>query len=213
MSQAAKAREQDRKARARLRMLRHHEQVTLNVSQTCWVFGISRSLFYPSLPGLGTFAPSYRGRPHRLPHSTSSPPGRSTPGTRRLRNASRSDYRRSGGICRDWSRRGWPSWFRRPLNGSNSSRAPAGLKGAPVALDSPGDQRLGPAADVEMRHVQNIIIVPEPSTDDSGFSGSKPSGRPVAWGDWRAASLAQVTRSASTNGCRLRARVLASEPG
>ena len=35
MSQAAKAREQDRKARARLRVLRHHEQVTRNVSQTC----------------------------------------------------------------------------------------------------------------------------------------------------------------------------------
>jgi hypothetical protein len=47
MSQAAKAREQDRKARARLRMLRHHEQATLNVTQTCWFFGISRSRFYP----------------------------------------------------------------------------------------------------------------------------------------------------------------------
>ncbi len=35
MSQAAKAREQDRKARARLRVLHHHEQVTRNVSQTC----------------------------------------------------------------------------------------------------------------------------------------------------------------------------------
>jgi transposase-like protein len=46
MSQAAKAREQDRKARARLRVLRHHEQVTQNVSQTCRFFGISRSLFY-----------------------------------------------------------------------------------------------------------------------------------------------------------------------
>ena len=46
MSQAAKAREQDRKARARLRVLRHHEQVTRNVSQTCRFFGISRSLFY-----------------------------------------------------------------------------------------------------------------------------------------------------------------------
>lgn len=46
MSQAAKVREQDRKARARLRVLRHHEQVTRNVSQTCRFFGISRSLFY-----------------------------------------------------------------------------------------------------------------------------------------------------------------------
>ena len=46
MGQAAKAREQDRKARARLRVLRHHEQVTRNVSQTCRFFGISRSLFY-----------------------------------------------------------------------------------------------------------------------------------------------------------------------
>ena len=46
MSQAAKAREQDRKARARLRVLHHCEQVTRNVSQTCRFFGISRSLFY-----------------------------------------------------------------------------------------------------------------------------------------------------------------------
>jgi transposase-like protein len=46
MSQAAKAREQDRKARARWRVLRHHEQVTRNVSQTCRFFGISRTLFY-----------------------------------------------------------------------------------------------------------------------------------------------------------------------
>ncbi len=45
MSQAAKAREQDRKARARLRVLRHHEQVTRNVCQTCRFFGI-RNLFY-----------------------------------------------------------------------------------------------------------------------------------------------------------------------
>jgi hypothetical protein len=45
MSQAAKALEQDRKARARLRLLRHHEQVIRNVSQT-WFFGISRTLFY-----------------------------------------------------------------------------------------------------------------------------------------------------------------------
>jgi winged helix-turn helix protein len=46
MSQAAKVREQDRKARARLRVLHHQEQVTRNVSQTCRFFGISRSLFY-----------------------------------------------------------------------------------------------------------------------------------------------------------------------
>jgi transposase-like protein len=46
MSQAAKAREQNRKARARLRVLHHCEQVTRNVSQTCRFFGISRSLFY-----------------------------------------------------------------------------------------------------------------------------------------------------------------------
>ena len=46
MSQAAKAREHDRKARARLRGLHHYEQVTRNVSQTCRSFGISRTLFY-----------------------------------------------------------------------------------------------------------------------------------------------------------------------
>ena len=46
MGQAAKAREQDRKARARLRVIQHYEQVTRNVSQTCRFFGISRTLFY-----------------------------------------------------------------------------------------------------------------------------------------------------------------------
>ena len=46
MSQAAKAREQDRKARVRLRVLHRCEHVTRNVSQTCRFFGISRSLFY-----------------------------------------------------------------------------------------------------------------------------------------------------------------------
>jgi transposase-like protein len=46
MGHAAKEREQDRKARARLRVLHHCEQVTRNVSQTCRFFGISRSLFY-----------------------------------------------------------------------------------------------------------------------------------------------------------------------
>jgi len=40
MSGAAKAREQDRKARARLRVIHHYEQVTRNVSQTCRFFGI-----------------------------------------------------------------------------------------------------------------------------------------------------------------------------
>jgi len=46
MRQTAKAREQERRAQARLRVLHHHEQVTRNVSQTCRFFGISRTLFY-----------------------------------------------------------------------------------------------------------------------------------------------------------------------
>ena len=46
MGQAAKERERDRKARTRLRVLRHYEYVTRNVSQTCRFFGISRTLFY-----------------------------------------------------------------------------------------------------------------------------------------------------------------------
>ena len=46
MSEAAKAREQARKARARLRILSHPEQVTRNVSRTCRFFAISRTLFY-----------------------------------------------------------------------------------------------------------------------------------------------------------------------
>src|SRR5215510_9700611 len=46
MKQTAKAKEQERRAQARLRVLHHHEQVTRNVSQTCRFFGISRTLFY-----------------------------------------------------------------------------------------------------------------------------------------------------------------------
>ncbi|HZP35385.1 MAG TPA: IS481 family transposase [Methylomirabilota bacterium] len=46
MGQTAKEREQGRRAQARLRVLRHYEQVPRNVSQTCRFFGISRTLFY-----------------------------------------------------------------------------------------------------------------------------------------------------------------------
>jgi transposase-like protein len=46
MGHAGKAREQERKARARLRVLHHYEQMTWNVSRTCRFFGISRTLFY-----------------------------------------------------------------------------------------------------------------------------------------------------------------------
>ena len=69
MGHAAKAREQERKARARLRVLHHYEQVTRNVSRTCRFFGISRTLFYrwrdryqqEGLPGLqdGPRGPRY----------------------------------------------------------------------------------------------------------------------------------------------------------
>lgn len=46
MSRAAKAREQEHKARARLHVLHDNEQVTRNVTRTCRFFGISRTLFY-----------------------------------------------------------------------------------------------------------------------------------------------------------------------
>jgi hypothetical protein len=46
MKHTAKAREQERRAQCRLRVLHPYEQVTRNVSQTCWFFGISRTLFY-----------------------------------------------------------------------------------------------------------------------------------------------------------------------
>ncbi len=39
--QRAKELEQGRKAKARLRMIQHYEQVTYNVSRTCRFFGIS----------------------------------------------------------------------------------------------------------------------------------------------------------------------------
>jgi len=46
MKHTAKAREQERRAQSRLRVLHHYEQVTRKVSQTCRFFGISRTLFY-----------------------------------------------------------------------------------------------------------------------------------------------------------------------
>jgi transposase-like protein len=45
MSHAAEA-EQLRRAMARLRTIKHYEEVTKNVSLTCRFFGISRSKFY-----------------------------------------------------------------------------------------------------------------------------------------------------------------------
>jgi len=69
MSQVAKRREQERKARARLRVLHHHAQVTRNVSQTCRFFGISRTLFYAwrhryGRGGLGALHDGPRGPRH-----------------------------------------------------------------------------------------------------------------------------------------------------
>jgi transposase InsO family protein len=46
MKSTVKEREQARKARARLRMIQHSEQLTHNVSQTCRFFAISRTQFY-----------------------------------------------------------------------------------------------------------------------------------------------------------------------
>jgi transposase-like protein len=58
-------------ALARLRMSQHYEDVTLNVSKTCRLFGISRNRFYRWLHrfrregGRG-----FPGRPHTRPHRT-----------------------------------------------------------------------------------------------------------------------------------------------
>lgn len=43
MRQVAKQQEQERRTRARERVLHHREQVTRKVSQTCRFFGISRT--------------------------------------------------------------------------------------------------------------------------------------------------------------------------
>jgi transposase InsO family protein len=75
MGHAGKAREQERKARARLRVLHHYEQVTRNVSRTCRFFGISRTLFYrwrdryrqKGLPGLQDGARGPRHHPFTTP--------------------------------------------------------------------------------------------------------------------------------------------------
>jgi len=49
MRRAVNELEQTRKARARLRMIQHYEQVTHNVRQTCRFFGISRTQFYTAM--------------------------------------------------------------------------------------------------------------------------------------------------------------------
>ncbi len=49
MRHAVNEREQTRKAKPRLRMIEHYEQVSGNVSQTCRFFGLSRTQFYIAL--------------------------------------------------------------------------------------------------------------------------------------------------------------------
>jgi transposase-like protein len=76
MRHAAKKREQERRARARLRVLHHFEQVTRNVSQTCRFWGISRTLFYRwrdryRQDGLGGLHDGPRGPRH---HPFTTPP-------------------------------------------------------------------------------------------------------------------------------------------
>ncbi len=228
MSQAAKSRGQDRKARARLRVLRHHEQVTLNLSQTCWFVGISGSLFCPPwnrgdsrsrlAPATWHFR-SVRPRTTSLAASLHQPPtggihsGHASlaqltsvrlpqirwylPGLVSPRMAEL--IPRTRAIPRT-ARRTHPG----PRRASNAHPSPSTHQAT---------RRLGLAADVEMRHVQNIIV-PEPSTDDTGFWLQVL--RPAAGLGGLACRFAcpsGPTRSASTNGCRLRARVLASEPG
>jgi hypothetical protein len=79
MSQVAKVREQDRKARGAVARLRHHEQVTRNVRQTCRFFGISRSLIWrdwyrqDGLVGLRDGPRGPRHHPFTTPVPTSSP--------------------------------------------------------------------------------------------------------------------------------------------
>jgi transposase-like protein len=46
MGQTAKELEQQRRAKARLRVIHHYEQVTRNVSRTCRFLGVSRTIFY-----------------------------------------------------------------------------------------------------------------------------------------------------------------------
>src|SRR2546425_3356737 len=75
MGHTARAREQEHKARARLRVLHHYEQVTRNVSRTCRFFGISRTLFYrwrdryrqEGLPGLQDGLRGPRHHPYTTP--------------------------------------------------------------------------------------------------------------------------------------------------
>jgi len=84
MKHTAKAREQERRAQSRLRVLHHYEQVTRKVSQTCRFFGISRTLFYrwreryrqEGLVGL-------RGGPRGPRHHPFTTPAPGTPSSRR----------------------------------------------------------------------------------------------------------------------------------
>src|ERR1044072_6221299 len=71
----AREADQIRRTKARLRIIRHYEQVTLNVSLTCRFFGISRSKFYfwrtryrkLGAQGLREYRRSPRVSPHRIP--------------------------------------------------------------------------------------------------------------------------------------------------
>lgn len=75
MAPRTKALEQARRARARLRMIQHYEQVTHNVSRTCRFFGISRTQFYiwlgryrqSGLIGLHDRPRGPRNHPFRIP--------------------------------------------------------------------------------------------------------------------------------------------------
>ncbi len=76
IGQRAKEREQQRRALARSRVIRHYEQVTRNVSRTCRFFGISRSIFYHWLhryreAGLAGLRDGPRGPRH---HPFTTPP-------------------------------------------------------------------------------------------------------------------------------------------
>jgi transposase-like protein len=80
MQQPARKWAQEHRARARLRMIQHYEQVTHNVSQTCRFFGISRTQVYMGLrryreagvEGLKDRPRGPRIRPYRIPAASGS---------------------------------------------------------------------------------------------------------------------------------------------
>ena len=100
MGQAEREKKQFRRAKIRLRRIRHNEQMTKNISQTCRFFAISRGQFYFWL------------RRSRVQPRPTAPGSRAKDTGRTSLRTSHSVGTCSGdgltSTATDWGTRGWP---------------------------------------------------------------------------------------------------------